>query len=396
MVDQTLVDYIINYQKQGYDINTLRNSLVKQGYDPAAVEAAITQATSPGSKINQIPKPKSHVGMLIGMGVVLVALMGMGVFGIFFIGVEEEPVEEMIIEAPTEITPVEPEIVVPEEFPEEAVAEEPIIPVEEPAEEIVAEEPEVQPKKSLLQMNADEIKIEIVRANKRIDNYGFILEESFTVRKDNQTEERTIHMEGIVDGDRMKATTTQNGQEIETYIQNETVYEKYGDTWVKEGFDEKFIFGKEIALFEASDIGILEKQPLDFIVSVNKEALVERLVQDVFGQALEVDFEQAVSIDAEYIISDELYFEKIKIEASMRLDNTTSSLEEIIVINTTREVQFVTINAAPAFTVPEEIFDAISKSEINITELMINITEINASIGNETNGNGTNGNDTNV
>lgn len=79
MADRTLVSYLREHLQSGYDINTLRNHLLNQGYDINAVNAAVDEIYSPTVK-HEVHLSK---GLFIAVGSVFAAVIL--IIGIFFL-----------------------------------------------------------------------------------------------------------------------------------------------------------------------------------------------------------------------------------------------------------------------------------------------------------------------
>ena len=120
MVREDLVRYVQQYSAQGYDISTLRDSLLQQGYAAQDVEEALL--TVSGKKF-----PLIKAGFILG-GVIIVLVVVLLIFGLTG--------EKVEVERPAYIPPEAP--IAPLEEIEEEVGEE----IEE-APEIVEEIPEI-------------------------------------------------------------------------------------------------------------------------------------------------------------------------------------------------------------------------------------------------------------
>ena len=124
MVREDLVRYVQQYSAQGYDISTLRDSLLQQGYAAQDVEEALQ--TVSGKKF-----PLIKAGFILG-GVIIVLVVVLLIFGLTG--------EKAEIERPAYIPPEAP--IAPQEEIEEEIEEEIGEEIEE-APEIIEEIPEI-------------------------------------------------------------------------------------------------------------------------------------------------------------------------------------------------------------------------------------------------------------
>jgi len=109
MARQDLINYVKQYSAQGYSMDTLRNSLLQQGFPVQDVDEAITAVS--GKKL-----PLIKIGFALG-GIIVVVILAL-----LLIGVEEEAPE---IEKPAPLPSLAPlpEVEIQEPEMEEAVPE---------------------------------------------------------------------------------------------------------------------------------------------------------------------------------------------------------------------------------------------------------------------------------
>jgi len=391
--DPGLVSYILRYHEQGYDVNTLRNTLAQQGYNPQVIEEAITEATRQGKVVQQkLPVGKTHGNMILLIGVVLVGLIGIGIFGLFFLGGEEE--EEIYVPTPTERPP-----------PVETAPAEPIAPVE-PVQPVapIAPVTSVEPAGPVEQlpttpMGADELKLEILRNTKRIKNYGFIEDIVITLHGNKIT----IKNDGSVDRENEKLSGTFDN--VDVFMQDEFVYSKMGDSWVREDLEEGFFpLEREISLLEESDIGILNEDPLEILVSFNKEIIGEEMARELFAEQTAffdnyyIDYEEALTIDADFDVDMNLVVQKIESDITLTANNLTVMPKNgvmfnesyIMEINTT--ITFLSFNTIADIIVPGSVINESISLDDYLEGLVvtppINVTGTNVT-GTNTTGNET-------
>lgn len=396
VADPGLVSYILRYHEQGYDVNTLRNTLAQQGYTPQAIEEAITEATRQGKVVQQkLPVGKTHGNMLLLIGVVSVGLIGIAIFGLFFLGGEEEeeayvptPTERPTFDEPVETAPAEP--VAPVEPVQPVAPVEPIAPV-------TPVEPAQQP---ISAMNADELKLEILRNTKRIKNYGFI-ENIVTTLNGQKT---TIKNDGRVDRENKKLSGTFD--KVDVFVQDDIVYSKMGDSWVMEDLIEEdfFLLEREISLLEESDIGILNEDPLEILISFNKEIIGERMARELFAEQTAffddyyIDYEEALTIETDFNVDENLVIQKIGYDITLTANNLTVvpkngvMFNESYVMERNTTTTFLSFNTLADIIVPDTVVNESISLDDYLAGLVItppiNVTGTNVT-GTNTTGNET-------
>jgi len=427
VADPQLVQYILQNHQKGYDINTLRNSLVKQGYQPNVVEEAITAATQQGQVTPQkLPVGKTHSNMILLISVVLVGLIGIAGFGLFFMAGEEEESDEPFafgeestfagfdesgFEDENEIIEEEPEIQIAGTVNQTTINQTSVnitignqtspTPDNQTVLPIVNQtQPDVPI--DITGLGADELKLEVLRQNKKIQSYSFtqdietiIGDESFAIENEGIVDRKDKKIEGSFDG-------------MDVFIQNNVVYTQMDGTWVKEGLifeEEYFLLDYQIEILKTSDIGILNKDPLEILTLLNKVFIGEDMARELFYDQTDffddytIDYENALTIDVVLSLNDDLYIQNINYEATLNVNNGTAipkngqDFDQNLNMSRNSQTKFMNFDNIGDIVVDDSIvFDSITLSEfedqvVNVTMPDINMTDDNQTINNQTGNN---------
>ena len=255
----------------------------------------------------------------------------------------------------------------------------------------------------------DTLKLVIVRENKKIESYRVVDKLTMMISGDDLDNETVdMRLDGVVWEESADLGLAYAGTSSQIFIQNETIYTKMPDGWVVERLDDQelyFVLAREISLLQVSDVGILEEDPLDIIVSMHKEQLGKRMAQELLEDLEEytIDYETALNIEATYTLTDDLFIQNIRYDGELILDSTTVSKNGIPFAGKRSmlidgQTTFAHFNRVQEISVPQTVVqNAVSASSyasmVNQTATAPTVPDTNVTIPTNTTGNGT-GNET--